>query len=215
MSYNKVLRANASMFSKAKIMLEGDKQAQRYKRGLSKADADKEASNQLISDKIQQLVQEKRDIANQFIRDYNRDTDVVNEKIVTLHNMKKLNSNLNREMARNQLKLSNLRNDILTLRRQIEVSENEHSKKSFIVFFLKNIFILLLGVILVTLLVKNGNITQSMAIKINIGMVVVLVLLSAGRIWLNRNQHSTIMSKQNFVLERPAPKPKPKPEDEQ
>ena len=46
-------------------------------------------------------------------------------------------------------------------------------------------------------------------------MVVVLVLLSAARIWLNRNQHSTIMSKQNFVLERPAPKPKPKPEDEQ
>ena len=56
MSYNNVLRANASMFAKAKVMLEGDKQAQRYKRGLSKADAEKEASNQLISDKIQQFV---------------------------------------------------------------------------------------------------------------------------------------------------------------
>lgn len=215
MSYNNVLRANASMFSKAKVMLEGDKQAQRYKRGLSKADADKEASNQLISDKIQQLVQEKRDIADQFVRDYNRDTDVVNEKIVTIHNMKKLNRNLNREMARNELKLGNLRNDILTLRRQIEVSENEHSKKSFIVFFLKNVFIFLLGIILVTLLVKNGNITQGMAIKVSIGMAVVLVLLSIGRIWLNRYQHSTIMSKQNFVLDRPTPKPKPKEEDQE
>ena len=72
-----------------------------------------------------------------------------------------------------------------------------------------------MGVILVTLLVKNGNITQGMAIKVSIGMAAVLVLLSVGRIWLNRYQHSTIMSKQNFVLDRPAPKPKPKEEDEQ
>jgi len=215
MSYNNVLRANASMFAKAKVMLEGDKQAQRYKRGLSKADAEKEASNQLISDKIQQLVQEKRDIANQFYRDYNRDTDVLNEKIVTIHNMKKLNNNLSREMTRNQLKLGNLKNDILTLRRQIETSENEHSKKSFIVFFLKNVFIFLLGIILVILLVKNDNITQGMAIKVSIGMAVVLVLSSLGRIWLNRYQHSSIMSKQNFVLDRPTPKPTPKEEDQE
>jgi len=208
MSYSNVLRANASMFSKAKVMLEGDAQARRYKRGLSKAAANKEASDQLISDKIQQIVNEKREIAQELTRDYNRDTDVSNQKIMTIHNMKKLGTSLNREISRNDLKLARLRNDILTLRRQIETSENEHSKKSFIVFFLKNIFIFLLAVILVMLLVKNGNIPQEMAVKINIGLAVILTVVSAVRIWLNRYSHSSVMSKQNFVLDRPAPKPK-------
>lgn len=208
MSYSNVLRANASMFSKAKVMLEGDAQARRYKRGLSKAAATKEASDQLISDKIQQIVNEKREIAQELTRDYNRDTDVSNQKIMTIHNMKKLGTSLNREISRNDLKLARLRNDILTLRRQIETSENEHSKKSFIVFFLKNIFIFLLAVILVMLLVKNGNIPQEMAVKINIGLAVILTVVSAVRIWLNRYSHSSVMSKQNFVLDRPAPKPK-------
>ena len=90
MSYSNVLRANASMFSKAKVMLEGDAQARRYRRGLSKAAATKEASDQLISDKIQQIVNEKREIAQELTRDYNRDTDVSNQKIMTIHNMKKL-----------------------------------------------------------------------------------------------------------------------------
>ena len=208
MSYSNVLRANASMFSKAKVMLEGDAQARRYRRGLSKAAATKEASDQLISDKIQQIVNEKREIAQELTRDYNRDTDVSNQKIMTIHNMKKLGTSLNREISRNDLKLARLRNDILTLRRQIETSENEHSKKSFIVFFLKNIFIFLLAVILVMLLVKNGNIPQEMAVKINIGLAVILTIVSAVRIWLNRYSHSSVMSKQNFVLDRPAPKPK-------
>lgn len=208
MSYSNVLRANASMFSKAKVMLEGDAQARRYRRGLSKAAATKEASDQLISDKIQQIVNEKREIAQELTRDYNRDTDVSNQKIMTIHNMKKLGTSLNREISRNDLKLARLRNDILTLRRQIETSENEHSKKSFIVFFLKNIFIFLLAVILVMLLVKNGNIPQEMALKINIGLAVILTVVSAVRIWLNRYSHSSVMSKQNFVLDRPAPKPK-------
>tara|TARA_B100000925_G_scaffold291577_1_gene280192 strand:+ start:1317 stop:1946 length:630 start_codon:yes stop_codon:yes gene_type:complete len=208
MSYSNVLRANASMFSKAKVMLEGDAQARRYRRGLSKAAATKEASDQLISDKIQQIVNEKREIAQELTRDYNRDTDVSNQKIMTIHNMKKLGTSLNREISRNDLKLARLRNDILTLRRQIETSENEHSKKSFIVFFLKNIFIFLLAVILVMLLVKNGNIPQEMAVKINIGLAVILSIVSAVRIWLNRYSHSSVMSKQNFVLDRPTPKPK-------
>lgn len=208
MSYSNVLRANASMFSKAKVMLEGDAQARRYRRGLSKAAATKEASDQLISDKIQQIVNEKREIAQELTRDYNRDTDVSNQKIMTIHNMKKLGTSLNREISRNDLKLARLRNDILTLRRQIETSENEHSKKSFIVFFLKNIFIFLLAVILVMLLVKNGNIPQEMALKINIGLAVILTVVSAVRIWLNRYSHSSVMSKQNFVLDRPTPKPK-------
>ena len=208
MSYSNVLRANASMFSKAKVMLEGDAQARRYRRGLSKSAANKEASDQLISDKIQQIVNEKREIAQELTRDYNRDTDVSNQKIMTIHNMKKLGTSLNREISRNDLKLARLRNDILTLRRQIETSENEHSKKSFIVFFLKNIFIFLLAVILVMLLVKNGNIPQEMALKINIGLAVILTVVSAVRIWLNRYSHSSVMSKQNFVLDRPAPKPK-------
>ena len=72
MSYSNTLNANANMYSKAKIMLEGDIQKKRYNRGLSKSMANKETSDQLISDKIQQIIGEKRDIAKELTRDFNR-----------------------------------------------------------------------------------------------------------------------------------------------
>ena len=52
------------------------------------------------------------------------------------------------------------------------------------------------------LLVKNGNIPKEMALKINIGLAVILTVVSAVRIWLNRYSQSSVMSKQNFVLDR-------------
>tara|TARA_Y100000385_G_C12979863_1_gene587918 strand:+ start:245 stop:856 length:612 start_codon:yes stop_codon:yes gene_type:complete len=202
MSYSNTLNANANMYTKAKIMLEGDIQKKRYNRGLSKSMANKEASDQLISDKIQQIIGEKRDIANELSRDFNRNLSITDEKEDSLKSLRALSKNQDKEISYNQYKLENLRNDILTIRRQIETTENEHQKKSFLVFFLKNTFIYLLAVILVTLLVKNGNISVNISKKIHVGLLAILAVICFIHLWRNRYQHTSVMNKQNFYLPR-------------
>lgn len=202
MSYSNTLNANANMYSKAKIMLEGDIQKKRYNRGLSKSMANKEASDQLISDKIQQIIGEKRDIVNELSRDFNRNLSVTDEKADSLKSLRALSKNQDKEISYNQYKLENLRNDILTLRRQIETTENEHQKKKFLVFFLKNIFIYLLAVILVTLLVKNGNISVDISKKVHVGLLATLAIICFIHLWRNRYRHTSVMNKQNFYLPR-------------
>lgn len=202
MSYNNTLKANASMFKRSRAVIEEDERSKRYARGLTRAQAETEESNQLISNKIQQLIKEKRIIKDELSRDYNRDTGVVQAKKVTLTHMKRVSDNQDREILRNNRKLDNLRSDILTLRRQIETNESEFEEKSFLIFFLKNIFIYLLVAIVVTLLVKNNNIDMDQAMKIHMGGVVILVLLCIIHVWRNRGKHPVIFNKQNFDLPR-------------
>ncbi len=202
MSYNNTLKANASMFKRSRAVIEEDERSKRYARGLTRAQAETEESNQLISNKIQQLIKEKRIIKDELSRDYNRDTGVVQAKKVTLTHMKRVSDNQDREILRNNRKLDNLRSDILTLRRQIETNESEFEEKSFLIFFLKNIFIYLLVAIVVTLLVKNNNINMDQAMKIHMGGIVILVLLCIIHVWRNRGKHPVIFNKQNFDLPR-------------
>ena len=112
-----------------------------------------------------------------------------------------MSSHSEQELIRRR-KLDNLRSDILTLRRQIETNESEFEEKSFLVFFLKNIFVYLLIAIVITLLVKNNNITMDQAMKIHIGAIIILVLLCIIHFWRNRGKHPVIFNKQNFHLPR-------------
>ena len=94
--------------------------------------------------------------------------------------------------------MTRIRNDILTLRRQLEISENDY-KKSFTIFFLKNIFIYLLFCLLVALLVKNQNIKSSYGF-IAIGVLTaIIVLVIVFNLYLNRNRNTNIFDKQDCV----------------
>jgi len=205
MSYSDILRANADMFSKARIMLEEDKKNTAYARGLNKNQVNELISSQLISDKIQRLISEKKQVLKELERDYNRNINIINDKKRNLKNSATLTSSQDREISRNTLKLTNLHNDIMTLRRQLETSENEFKKKSFIVFFLKNIFILLLVSVLVTLLIKNQNISMELGIKIHFGLVAILAVIVIYNLYMHRYKHSSIFTRQNWQLELDKP----------
>ena len=148
MSYSDVLRANADMFEKAKIMLELDKKNARLERGLSNQEVNNEISKELIDGKILRLIEEKKKIMEELERDYGRNTEIMNAKLSNTDVKDTLIINQNREIKRNEKKLTSIKNDILTLRRQLEISENDYRKKSFTLFFLKNIFLYLLAVLL-------------------------------------------------------------------
>ena len=69
--------------------------------------------------------------------------------------------------------LNNLKGDILTLRRQIQLGENEFKKRSLTIFILKSIFVLLLLSIIVGVLVRTKMISK------NIALTVVAILVTA------------------------------------
>ena len=199
MSYSDVLRANADMFEKAKIMLELDKKNARLERGLTNQEVDNEISKELIDGKILRLIEEKKKVMNELERDYLRNTEIIESKNKTTDTKDTLLENQSREIDRNKEKLTRIRNDILTLRRQLEISENDYKKKSFTIFFLKNIFIYLLFCLLVALLVKNQNIKSSYGF-IAIGVLTaIIVLVIVFNLYLNRNRNTNIFDKQDWV----------------
>ena len=199
MSYGDILRANADMFEKTKLMLELDAKNAKLERGLNNQQINKEVSNELILNKILRLVDEKKKIMNELEREYNRDTSILKDKYETGDIKDNLIMNQEREIQRNKKKLEMIRNDILTLRRQLELGENEYRKKSFYLLFLKNIFIFLLFGLLLGLLVRNNRLSMSKATYAAIVLVVVFVLIIAYNLFMNRNRNSNIFEKQDWA----------------
>tara|TARA_B100001093_G_C26643220_1_gene934160 strand:- start:322 stop:1020 length:699 start_codon:yes stop_codon:yes gene_type:complete len=199
MSYGDILRANADMFEKTKLMLELDARNAKLERGLNNKQINKEVSSELILNKILRLVDEKKKIMNELQREYNRDTSILKDKYETGDIKDTLILNQEKEINRNDKKLNMIRNDILTLRRQLELGENEYRKKSFYLFFLKNIFIFLLFGLLLGLLVKNNRLSMTKATYAAIVLVVVFVLIIAYNLFMNRNRNSNIFEKQDWA----------------
>ena len=106
--------------------------------------------------------------------------------------------NQEKEISKNNKKLNALKSDILTLRRQLQISESDYRKKSLVIFFLKNIFILLLIVILITLLVKNGNIPANIGIYATIAVSVFFTLVIIYNYYIHSNRNSVIFTKLDF-----------------
>lgn len=198
MSYGDILRANADMFEKAKIMLELDARNAKLQRGLSNEQINKETSSELIMNKILRLVEEKKKVMSELEREYNRDTSILKDKYEAGDIKDSLLVNQEKEITRNDKKLQMIRSDILTLRRQLELGENDFRKKSFYLFFLKNIFIFLLFGLLLGLLVKNEKVSMTKATYAGIVLIVIFVLIMAYNMFMNRNRNSNIFEKQDW-----------------
>ena len=114
MSYGDILRANADMFEKAKIMLELDARNAKLQRGLSNEQINKETSSELIMNKILRLVEEKKKVMSELEREYNRDTSILKDKYEAGDIKDSLLVNQEKEITRNDKKLQMIRSDILT-----------------------------------------------------------------------------------------------------
>lgn len=111
-----------------------------------------------------------------------------------------------KEIDKNNDKIDFLKNDIMTVRKQLMISENEHRKKSFYVFFLKIIYIFLIGIGTIILLVKNDVLTISVANKLQIVLIILTLLVVGLNVFLRRYRHNNIFSKQNWELNLDKPK---------
>ena len=111
-----------------------------------------------------------------------------------------------KEIKKNKDKINFLKNDIMTVRKQLMISENEHKKKSFYVFFLKIIYIFLIIISTIILLVRNDIINVSLGNKLQIVSIVITLLIIGLNVFLRRYRHNNIFSKQNWELDLDKPK---------
>jgi hypothetical protein len=200
--YGDIVKANADFLEKSKTMLELDAQNLAKSTGKSLDEIQKSQDSQVIQSKITNLVEEKKKALVELEKEYNRVTSVMNSGIENMDKSKLFLENQNREIYRNNTKLETLKKDILTLRRQIEISENEFSKKSYYIFMLKNIFVFSLLSILLVLLYKNNNITKEMATNIIIVLAILLVLIIFYNLWITRYRNPHTFHKMDW----PGPK---------
>ena len=186
--YSDTLKANADMIQKAKIMLENDK-------GLS----DNDINSNLIRTKIELLKEEKQFVLGELSKDYNRNTHILNEKYNTRDTKNHLIKNQQKEIARNNKKLNFIINDILTLKRQLEISENHYTQKSFLLFILKNIFILFLLLLLVILLVKTKKLSTKYGLIVGGVLTAFFSLVIIFNLILGSAKDHNIYGKYNWV----------------
>lgn len=198
MSYSQVLNANSNMFMKAQDMLNLNSKNVAYQKGLSAEEIERQETQDLINNKIRILVEEKQRALAELEKDYNRTTKEMADKIYNTVATDLLISNQNKEIDRNTNKLNNIKHDVLTMRRQLEISENEYRKKTFLIFFLKNIFVFTLLSILVALLVKNGNISNNIAIVVEGVLVALMSGILLYNLYINRYRNSHYFNKMNW-----------------
>lgn len=200
--YGDIVKANADFLEKSKTMLELDAQNLAKSTGKSVEEIQKAQDSKVIRSKITNLVEEKKKALEELEKEYNRVTSIMNSGIENMDKSKLFLENQNREIYRNNEKLDTIKKDILTLRRQIEISENEFSKKSYYIFVLKNIFVFCLLTILVALLYKNDNISKERAMTIVAVLAIMLVLIVLYNVWITRYRDPNTFHKMNW----PAPK---------
>ena len=110
-----------------------------------------------IQKKINAFTDENNKLMGKLEKSYNQDTSIMQDKY-DRENMEELLLNKQASIVdRNDKRLQEIKSDIETRRRQLEIGENQFKRKSFIIFLLKNVFILLCLLLLVVLLVRNNN----------------------------------------------------------
>lgn len=189
-------RSHANMMEKAKLMLEND--LSKLEKKVSESGLGQAALNQLIAAKIKRLVDEKKRLLETLAGKYKSETVTMSDRHDLTGKSDHILGNQEKEILRNNKKLNNLKSDILTLRRQLQISESDYRKKSLVIFFLKNIFILLLIVILITLLVKNGNIPQQIGVYATLGVTVFFSIVILYNYYIHSNRNSVIFTKLDF-----------------
>jgi hypothetical protein len=104
-----------------------------------------------------------------------------------------------KEQDFNKDKLGNVSEDIDTIERQVQISENETLKKNNLIFQLKIIFIFLLLSIIPTFLMKNNKLTQPQGIGV-LGVMGLILLYILFKNFLNhRYNNVNDINVQNWI----------------
>ena len=171
-----------------------------------KSEEDKE--NKIL---LEQTLREKvfDDARSKLMEVYESNTELIMSGSESTNNNIMLQRNQDKEIDRNNIKLIKLQNDILLIRRQIESNENSYVLKTNKLFILKNVFHLLMIVIVIILLKMNGSLLPANFGKhmTNYGVYNLLIgavcLFYTAKIlitlYFNRNSNNIVSTKYDWV----------------
>ena len=118
---------------------------------LKKGETDLEYINSLLKEK--RLLQDKLFAYSED--KYNTQTHLIDDVNLELSPSKLLTSNQRREIAKNESKYGKLRNDIMSISKNIQINKNEYRKKSFYIFLLTNAFVFLIVTLIIVILMRR------------------------------------------------------------
>ena len=145
------------------------------------------------------LVQEHQDSLRNLISNYRGKTREIVQKNKEVNIPVLFSKNQDNHITKNNIILNNLKGDILTLRRQIQLGENEFKKKSRTIFILKSIFVLLLLSVIVGVLVKIQTISKNLGLTVVGILASVLVVLILINLVINRFRNANRLTKNDWV----------------
>lgn len=189
-SYREVTDANADMLKKAEIMYRADAVNTALTRGVGADELDRQESLKAINQKLNMLREEKAKALEEKERDYNRDTIILQSLYDNEMKSEIVLEKQHREMTRNNKKLGNIKQDVLTLRRQVEIAQDETWRRNNKLFLLKTLFTYLLGLMIPLILLKNDKISQQRASIVLMVLTVLFALVVMWNLFHARNRHN-------------------------
>jgi hypothetical protein len=155
-----------------------------------------------INQRLTQIMLERRIALASMEKEYYDAIHLMNSQI---QNDKKNNMILDvhtKKIKENSKNLTELRNKISLLKRQIEIDENEFLKRSYIIFILKQIFIFSLLSVLIALLLKNGNIDITQAFIAECIIALILAFIFLYNEWRMRYRNANSFNKMDWPIKK-------------
>jgi len=144
----------------------------------------------LIKQKLNQLKQHRKQRLNKELNIYDKNKDIIQQLYNNNHKTSLINQKQKKELNYNSIQIKSKKNDIITLRRQIEISQNQTIKRNNRIFILKTIFVYFLIVSIPLLLIKNKNISNQTGIISVSVITAIFFLVILMNFYRNRNINS-------------------------
>ena len=157
MSYKNVIDSNINLIKNAEIMYENDLKNLELNRGKNIDQYENEQMIKSINEKLNLLRKEKKVAFNKKLNKYNDNTKLLQAINDDNYKSDLLIKKQDKEINYNANKIQSSENDIITLRRQVEISQNQTLKRNNRLFLLKSLLVYLLILILHILLIKNKS----------------------------------------------------------
>ena len=185
-----ITKARADLFDKAQQMLQHDLKA--TAQAESEFDDDeyqKSLEDQHIKDKIDQLKHEKTNALNSLEDIYNNITKVQSRGYESLNKSDLILRNQKNEITRNVNKLSNIKSDVITKRRQVEIAEDETRRRNNRIFVLKTSFLFFSLCTVPLVLLINGILGKNNALMLIVVLMGFYATLMIMNFLSTRNRH--------------------------
>ena len=188
-NYANHLISNAEVLRQAKIMYEADLTQQEM---LKHKDMDKiqnEKSMRAIQAKINMIAKDWRTAFDNQKKEYDRDTMIIKANTDNKEKSNVIMRKQDKEMQLNYDKMNDMKNNILTLRRQVDISMDESLRKNNKLFILRVIFIYLLFSMIPIILQRDGSFSNKFCIFLMIILTILFFAIILWNIYHTRNRY--------------------------